>query len=196
MAEGRSVQHRARRIPMDFWKRPQCNRYARLARSFNIVQTMENFFGCSFGRIRSTDTHHVTHSAFAPPVSQLLILIAFYQLLFVLVFAFGWNQPSRSTIAIFGAASTLVFALGLLARRRAHQRAVGDMRLEMDNSTDSPLNQLTGKLVFSRQSNEAARPLKVSLSLYEKRDWQYCSLLGSSSSPRRRPKGTSSLPYD
>ncbi len=109
---------------------------------------------------------------FAPPVSQLLILIAFYQLLFVLVFAFGWNQPSRSTIAIFGAASTLVFALGLLARRWAYQRAVGDMRLEMDNSTDSPLNQLTGKLVFSRQSNEAARPLKVSLSLYEKRDWQ------------------------
>ncbi len=109
---------------------------------------------------------------FAPPVSQLLILIAFYQLLFVLVFAFGWNQPSRSAIAIVGAASTLVFALGLLARRWAYQRAVGDMRLEMDNSTDSPLNKLIGKLVFSRQSNEAARQLKVSLSLYEKRDWQ------------------------
>ena len=108
----------------------------------------------------------------APPVSQLLILVAFYQLLFVLLFAFGWNQPSRSTIAIFGAASALVFALGLLARRWAYQRAVGDMHLEIDNSMVSPLNQLTGRLVFSRQSNEAARPLTVSLFLYENRDWQ------------------------
>ena len=150
---------------------------------FNAIGTLFSLAALAFRRgsffpdVRSDGSAAPTLIAlplpkFAPPVSPLLILIAIYQLLFVLLFVLGWSQPSRSTVAIFCASSTLVVALGLLARRWAYRRAVGDMRLEMDNSENSQPNQLTGKLVFSRQSNEAARPLRVSLSLYEKCNWQ------------------------
>ena len=149
----------------------------------NVIGNIVSLAALMFRRGSSSPDVHVDDSAaptlitvpiqhFAPLVSPLLILIAFYQFLFSLLFAFGWNQPSRSTIAIFGAASTLVIALGLLARRWAYQRAVGEMRLELDNSVNSQRNLLTGKLLFSRQSNEAASPLWVSLSIYEKCDWQ------------------------
>ena len=148
----------------------------------NAIGNIVSLAAIAFRRGSSRPDVHVDDSAaptlitvpihqFAPLVSPLLILIAFYQFLFFLLFAFGWSQP-RSTIAYFGAASTLVFALGLLARRWAFQRAVGDMRLEMDNSMNSRPNLLTGKLVFSRQSNLASSPLRVSLLLYEKCDWK------------------------
>lgn len=103
-------------------------------------------------------------------LQPIMMLMAVYQIPFVVLFGVYRDQWNRHAFASFSSAAILLSAAFLWIRAYKYHMAVGDLHLELDDAPESSLNQLTGRIVLNRQSDSRSKPLVLVLKLYENRD--------------------------
>jgi hypothetical protein len=103
-------------------------------------------------------------------LQPLLMVLAIYQIPFVVLFAVYREQWNRNWFASAGSAAILLLVTILLVRTYRYRMAVGDLHLELDDAPELDPNQLTGRIVLNRQSDSRSASLVLVLKLYENRD--------------------------